>query len=271
MKLSLPYPVYPHVKTQGFGESYACINPTTRQVVGKPLGGVCPVGTVDLYTYSGMRGHQGTDIYAPDATPIHASLEGVVEEICTEEARGLGIGIVSENKYETIEGETLIKTRYWHLKAILVSKGQKVKAGDLIGLVDNTGYSSGNHLHMEAKAVVWNGGVLSNINQGNGYYGAFNFEPYFNGQYAKDIRVKPFTQVLKYGMVNNSEVRRMQELLKKKGYFTYPECTGNYFGETMKAVYLFQQENISMSWYERYILRGSLVGEKTNAALSKVI
>ena len=44
------------------------------------------------------------------------------------------------------------KTIYWHLiKEIPVKVGQKVQAGDVVGYADNTGFSTGDHLHFGLK------------------------------------------------------------------------------------------------------------------------
>jgi murein DD-endopeptidase MepM/ murein hydrolase activator NlpD len=48
-------------------------------------------------------------------------------------------------------GNTVYHTIYAHLSKSLVNKGQKVAAGDLIGLADNTGNSFGSHLHLTLK------------------------------------------------------------------------------------------------------------------------
>ena len=49
-------------------------------------------------------------------------------------------------------------TLYMHLASITVKRGQKVKRGDQIGLMDNTGGSSGPHLHYEVRKGGSSGG-----------------------------------------------------------------------------------------------------------------
>jgi len=68
----------------------------------------------------------------------------------------------------------------------------------------------------------------------------------------------------------NEEVSNLQKALKMSGTFDY-EITG-YFGSiTRKAVYDFQiKENVNLSWYEKYILRGSKVGPKTLLKLNSI-
>lgn len=184
--LQKPFP-YTTV-SQHFGENKACytvINGKTV-VVGKDQTASCPVGYLSVY--STMLGHNGIDFPLKSGQDIIASTDGYVVEICTEEARGLGIGILTDKEYFCDETGKLeyFKYRNWHLKAINVHLGQYVKKGDIIGQGDNTGYSSGNHLHFELKPVVVNGDVskikdieLINVFQKNGYYGAINPLPYF--------------------------------------------------------------------------------------------
>lgn len=188
LKLPKPLPTQ-FIVGQNFGENNACIYPDNR-VVGKTAG-VCPVGSEDLYKKFGMSGHNGLDLPAPKGTPIYSCTEGVVREVSTEQERGLGIGIVTEQRYELADTsknpavfeEHYVKVRYWHLQQIFVSEGQRVKAGELIGSVDNTGYSSGDHLHWEVKAVEFrNGQELYNVWQDNGYFGAVDPFAHMNTQ-----------------------------------------------------------------------------------------
>ena len=53
-----------------------------------------------------------------------------------------------------------------------------------------------------------------------------------------------FTRDLFPGIQNDSEVVRLQEFLRRKGFFTYPESTGNYFSVTQQAVAAFQRTNL---------------------------
>ena len=270
MKLELKLPVTPFIINQHFGADNACYNPTTKEVITRTTP-TCVAPFVSLYAASGMKGHNGVDLWASHGLPLYASLEGFVEEVEADTNRGLGLGIISNKKYEVAGGEYNIKMRYWHLKAFNVVKGQEVKAGDLIGWCDNTGFSSGDHLHLEMKPVEKNSsGKWYNILQNNGYYGSVDCLPHFVVD--APIVEQPFTTTLRYGMINNTEVKRLQVVLKRLGYFPpEQEPTGNYFGVTMNAVYQMQLETCDLTWYEKNVLRGSIFGEKSRLAINNLI
>ncbi|HBK71670.1 MAG TPA: peptidase M23 [Flavobacteriaceae bacterium] len=101
--------------------------------------------------------HKGMDFTAPTGTPIYASGNGVIHR-ADSRASGFGNHIEIDHGYG-------YKTIYAHLSKYNVKKGQKVKRGDLIGFVGNTGRSSGPHLHYE---VHKNGKPINPINF---YYG----------------------------------------------------------------------------------------------------
>jgi murein DD-endopeptidase MepM/ murein hydrolase activator NlpD len=127
-----------------------------------------------------MKGHNGIDIPAPRWTPVYAAQSGRVDEVCTEEARGLGVGVRT-----CAPDGRWYRHRYWHFIALDVESGDEVKTGDLLGMVDSTGYSSGDHLHFELKEVDKDGRVL---NQDNGYFGAVDPVPFMEDSYALDIK-----------------------------------------------------------------------------------
>ena len=84
--------------------------------------------------------HNGLDISARKGTPILATADGVV----IRSAKEAGFGNVVE-----ISHGYGFKTLYAHNDKNLVKVNQKVKRGDTIALVGNTGRSTGNHLHYE--------------------------------------------------------------------------------------------------------------------------
>lgn len=90
--------------------------------------------------YSKM--HRGTDFAAPSGTPIYAAGNGVVEFA----GRHGGYG-----KYVRIRHGGTYKTAYAHMKGFAkgVTKGARVKQGQIIGYVGTTGRSTGPHLHYE--------------------------------------------------------------------------------------------------------------------------
>ncbi len=91
--------------------------------------------------YKVRKMHWGTDFSAPIGTEIFATGDGRVQSVVVD--RG-GYG-----KHVVIDHDFGYQTLYAHMSQINVRRGQKVKRGDVIGLVGNTGKSSGPHLHYE--------------------------------------------------------------------------------------------------------------------------
>jgi len=89
-----------------------------------------------------LRRHTGVDIAAPKGTPVYATADGTVSR--ENAGAGYGITIVINHGYS-------YKTVYAHLSKKNVKPGQKVKRGQLIGYVGNTGLSFGSHLHYEVR------------------------------------------------------------------------------------------------------------------------
>ena len=102
----------------------------------------CNFGDDDAY---GNSGHRGTDIPAPEGTPILAAHSGTV--IISGWNNSYGNQVLLDN------GAGL-STRYAHMTQTAVAAGEAVTAGQVIGYVGNTGDSTGFHLHFE---VMQNG------------------------------------------------------------------------------------------------------------------
>ncbi len=86
--------------------------------------------------------HQGVDIAAPAGQPVHASADGIV--LRAGEVTGLGRAVYLAHGYGLV-------TRYGHMSRVDVHPGQRLKRGDVVGLVGNTGRSTGYHLHYEVR------------------------------------------------------------------------------------------------------------------------
>jgi len=84
--------------------------------------------------------HKGIDVAAYSGTPVVASADGKVEAV--DRDSGLGNVIVIDHGYG-------IKTLYGHLLQTYVHPGMRVKRGETIAAVGNTGLSTGPHLHYE--------------------------------------------------------------------------------------------------------------------------
>jgi murein DD-endopeptidase MepM/ murein hydrolase activator NlpD len=86
------------------------------------------------------RPHEGIDVVAPAGTPIEAPAAGVV--VSAGWVTGYGNSVVLDHGFG-------VETRYAHASRLLVRTGQRVKRGERIALVGNTGLATGPHLHYE--------------------------------------------------------------------------------------------------------------------------
>ena len=96
---------------------------------------------IDPFTHRWAR-HEGLDMAASYGAKIYATASGKISHAGRKNAYG--------NMVE-IKHPFGITTRYGHLSKILVTNGQEVKEGDVIGIQGSTGRSTGDHLHYEVR------------------------------------------------------------------------------------------------------------------------
>ena len=106
----------------------------------------CHFGEVDAF---GNAGHRGTDIPAPEGTPILAAHSGTVLVSGWNDSYGNQV---------LLDNGVGLSTRYAHMTQTAVTAGEAVTAGQVIGYVGSTGDSTGNHLHFE----MMQGGIRVN-------------------------------------------------------------------------------------------------------------
>jgi len=93
------------------------------------------------YGVRSNRIHEGIDIPMPKGTPIVAARDGVVKR-ADSVMRGYGMLVI-------VDHGGGVETRYAHCSAFAIKVGDKVKAGQIIAYVGNSGNSTANHLHFE--------------------------------------------------------------------------------------------------------------------------
>lgn len=90
--------------------------------------------------------HSGTDISAPEGTPILAAADGTVTIANATDSWGGSYGY-----YVKIDHGGGLTTLYAHCSGICVTVGQQVQTGQVIAYVGHTGRATGSHLHFEVK------------------------------------------------------------------------------------------------------------------------
>jgi LysM repeat protein len=108
-----------------------------------------------------LHGYNGVDIGAPTGTDMYASAAGTVIVAKSNGAWNGGYG-----NYIVIQHNNGTQTLYAHASAVLVSPGDSVSQGELIGRVGRTGESTGPHLHFEIRGATNPFGALP-VGSGN--------------------------------------------------------------------------------------------------------
>lgn len=156
-----------------------------------------------MYTNLGYRGHNGIDFGCPTGTPVKASIMGKVEFVGEDSSAGRGIYIISEF------GGLIVRCIYWHLMSFNCSVGDTVEQGQVIGISDNTGMSTGPHLHFGMKPVKFNGTTYVNAYGDNGFGGSVDPFNYF---------VNPDISIFNNQIGAKGQfVKKIQELLNLNG------------------------------------------------------
>lgn len=115
------------------------------------------------YSQFGLKGHHGIDLNASVGTPVYAPESGTILQSAN--------GVTDPKSGRFAAGETIVMQgtyEHWlmHLSQRLVSAGQKVTEGQLIGYSGNTGFTTGPHLHAGTRPL--------NPDMNNGYRGFIN-------------------------------------------------------------------------------------------------
>lgn len=147
--------------------------------LGQSFGNVLIINGVDIYGKYGLKGHDGQDYSLPNGVEILAPHEGRVLEVADQGGVGYGKYVKVEN---AVEGSILA-----HLKEQKVKVGDIVAEGQVIGLSDNTGNSTGPHLHWGYYRIP--------RNRANGYAGYIDQAPYLAAQTDKKYTEEEMTKM----------------------------------------------------------------------------
>ena len=152
-----------YVQSKSFDEIYEMAKNKNEMLACIPA--IMPVKDTDIYRISSHYGqrtdpfykvtkfHGGIDFSGPVGLGIYATGDGVVKKV-EKNKNGYGNNILVDHGFGYM-------TRYAHLNTIMVKKGDKVKRGQEIGTMGNTGKSTAPHLHYE---VIKNNKTVNPIN-----------------------------------------------------------------------------------------------------------
>lgn len=146
------------------------------------------------YSGAGLKGHPGCDYACPRGTALYSASAGIVSLAEGSQAPGDTSGY--GNRVAVLTGldrpNAFYDIVYGHLLSVAVTRGQDVVVGQLIGYVDSTGRSTGDHLHFGVRvvekrnpiageaSVIFLGRTYTIIDWNNGYQGYIDPEPLYS-------------------------------------------------------------------------------------------
>ena len=134
---------------QGLGQAdTTTAPPAARGTIGWPLDAVRVTQHFGNTTFAASgayngQGHNGIDFGGAIGTPVRSVLPGVVQEVNQGAIKYCQYG-----KWVLVKHNNGLTSLYAHLSSISVAKGQAVGAGQTVGLLGDTGYATGPHLHL---------------------------------------------------------------------------------------------------------------------------
>ncbi len=145
-----------------------------------------PILTGRITSRYGMRRsrhHNGIDIGAPQGTPLYATFDGRIR-CAMYHSGGYGNIVI-------IRHTNGLESWYGHMCRIIVSAGEYVKSGQIIGYLGNTGRSTGPHLHYELryKDQVFDPSFIIDFDNKNLRYTRFTLEKSFFNIYSRASEV----------------------------------------------------------------------------------
>jgi septal ring factor EnvC (AmiA/AmiB activator) len=177
-----------------------------------------------MYAQFGLKGHNGLDYGLPNSTKVLAPHNGKVIE-STLDTKGYGLYVKIEN---SIEGSLLA-----HCKELRVGVGDIVEEGQLVALSDNSGNSTGPHLHWGYYRIP--------RDRKNGYAGFIDQTPFLNPPCPKDIldRADAFVAVadkLQKPVDKDIILADIDTLLKHEDLIVEKDKTINLQGEQLRQL-----------------------------------
>jgi len=164
-QLILQKPVYPEKEYKK--RSFPLYRAAISQLFGE--------NAISWYREHGLDGHNGIDIPCPKGTPIFAAHDGkIIQADNVNDSGGMGVKLATHDSYQYKDKVARFWTVYWHFQRVDVSLNQFVKAGEQLGLGDNTGISTGSHLHFGLLPCYEINNYFYKLEPNNGYKGYIN-------------------------------------------------------------------------------------------------
>ena len=172
-ELELYYPCRPFIVTQAWG----IYNPAYLQF------GFSRHNGVDFIPYNGAKEFD-----------LHCPVKMEILDTGNENGAGNFIKFITTDMWLVDGVACYVGGKFMHLKSQAVKKGQICEVGDLLGVADNTGFSTGPHTHLSVYRLGSDKFTRLDTDKETNY--TFDPGPYWNGKFAVDVLIKLLQQLL---------------------------------------------------------------------------